>query len=67
MSKTRKQRERIKTSIMAVGLILMWTVILAWMFVVWAEEPVAPAELHVERQTVIEAKALPDVADVVHL
>lgn len=64
MSKTRKQRERIKTSIMAVGLILMWTVILAWMFVVWAEEPVAPAELHVERQTVIEAKALPDVADV---
>lgn len=64
MSKTRKQRERIKTGIMAVGLILMWTVILAWMFVVWAEEPAAPAELHVERQTVIEAKALPDVADV---
>ena len=44
MSKTRKQRERIKTGIMAVGLILMWTVILAWMFVVWAEEPVAPAD-----------------------
>jgi soluble lytic murein transglycosylase-like protein len=64
MSRTRKQRERIKTGIMAVGLILMWTVILAWMFVVWAEEPAAPAELHVERQTVIEAKALPDVADV---
>lgn len=64
MSKTRKQRERIKTGIMAVGLILVWTVILAWMFVVWAEEPAAPAELHVERQTVIEAKALPDVADV---
>lgn len=64
MSKTRKQRERIKTGIMAVGLILVWTVILAWMFVVWAEEPVAPAELHVERQAVIEAKALPDVADV---
>lgn len=64
MSKTRKQRERIKTSIMAVGLILAWTAILAWMFVVWAEEPAAPAELHVERQTVIEAKALPDVVDV---
>lgn len=64
MSKTRKQRERIKTGIMAVGLILVWTVILAWMFVVWAEEPAAPAEPHVERQTVIEAKALPDVADV---
>lgn len=63
MSKTRKQRERIKTGIMAVGLILMWTAILAWMFVVWAEEPAAPAELHVERQTVIEAKALPDVTE----
>ena len=64
MSKTRKQRERIKTGIMAVGLILVWTVILAWMFVVWAEEPAAPAEPPMERQTVIEAKALPDVADV---
>ena len=64
MSKTRKQRERIKNGIVAVGLILMWAVILAWMFVAWAEEPAAPAEPHVERQTVIEAKALPDVADV---
>ena len=67
MSKTRNQRERVKTGIMAVGLILAWTAVLAWMFVVWAEEPAAPAELHVERQTVIEAKALPDVADVEEL
>ena len=63
MSKTRKQRERIKTGIMAVGLCLMWAAILAWMFVVWAEEPAAPAEPHVERQTVIVAKALPDVTE----